>query len=268
MPRSVRAAVRSLAVSSLAVGNHTISAIYVGSGNYSASDASLGLTVNPNSSTESPALINTSTSLAIANNPSVFGQNIGLNVTVTPASGGTPTGTVYLYADGALLQTASLNSSGNASFTVASLTAGTHDLTAVFGGNSSDNSSAGDTTQVIGQGNTATSLSTSTTSSYVGQTVTLSANVTATGLAAGTPTGTVTFLAGTIPLGTANLDGSGDASLAVNYLEIGDNSITAVYSGDPNFNSGISTAVSVAVSAYDTTTTLTSARIPRNIRRR
>jgi len=50
----------------------------------------------------------------------------------------------------------------------------------------------------------------------------------------GPPTGTVTFKDGSTVLGTNTLSG-GTATFATNALSIGAHSITAVYSGDPNF---------------------------------
>jgi hypothetical protein len=52
----------------------------------------------------------------------------------------------------------------------------------------------------------------------------------------GTPTGSVVFLDGNTPLGTANLNG-GIAVLGVSTLTVGSHSITATYSGDGNFSS-------------------------------
>lgn len=52
---------------------------------------------------------------------------------------------------------------------------------------------------------------------------------------AGTPTGTVAFTDGTNPLGTATLT-AGVATLTVSTLAAGSHSLSAVYSGDGNFN--------------------------------
>jgi Bacterial Ig-like domain (group 3)/FG-GAP-like repeat len=50
-----------------------------------------------------------------------------------------------------------------------------------------------------------------------------------------TPTGSVTFLDGSIILGTSKLDGTGHAKLTVTNLPDGTPSITAKYSGDPTY---------------------------------
>jgi hypothetical protein len=75
---------------------------------------------------------------------------------------------------------------------------------------------------------TATTLSADVGPSVVGQAVNLTATVSG---GAGVPTGTVTFLDGTTVLGTAALDGTGTATLAVSFAAAGDHALTAVYSG-------------------------------------
>jgi hypothetical protein len=75
---------------------------------------------------------------------------------------------------------------------------------------------------------TATTLSADVNPPVVGQPVNLTAVVTG---AAGIPAGTVTFLDGATVLGTATLDGTGTASLAVAFPAAGDHALSAVYSG-------------------------------------
>ena len=58
--------------------------------------------------------------------------------------------------------------------------------------------------------------------------------------AAGVPTGSVQFLEGTTPLGSASIGASGKATLSTSALSAGTQSITAVYSGDGNFASATS----------------------------
>ena len=63
----------------------------------------------------------------------------------------------------------------------------------------------------------------------------------------GAPTGTVTFVDGTTPLGTASLDANGVANYTNTTLVLGQHSVTATYNGDNNFNSATSAAVIVQV---------------------
>jgi hypothetical protein len=65
----------------------------------------------------------------------------------------------------------------------------------------------------------------------------------------GRPSGTVTFLDGTTPIGSTALN-SGQASITVSSLASGAHSITAVYSGDVDFASVTSAAVSEQVEDF------------------
>jgi sugar lactone lactonase YvrE len=76
--------------------------------------------------------------------------------------------------------------------------------------------------------------------------VTLTATVSS---AAGQPTGTVTFLDGTTPLGTSTVT-SGVATLTTSTLAAGSHTITAVYSGDGNFVSLTSPALTETVEDF------------------
>jgi hypothetical protein len=84
---------------------------------------------------------------------------------------------------------------------------------------------------------TTTGLTSAPDPSGFGQPKVLTATVTG---ASGTPTGTVSFLDGVTPLGTAPLNGSGVATLTVSSLGVGSHSLTAVYSGDSNFSASTS----------------------------
>ncbi len=75
------------------------------------------------------------------------------------------------------------------------------------------------------------------------------------------PTGTVTFMNGSTPLGTATISG-GTAIYSTSTLAAGSNSITAVYGGDENFNSGTSSALAQTVTKATPTVTLTSSLNP------
>ena len=85
-------------------------------------------------------------------------------------------------------------------------------------------------------------------SAVYGQSQTFVATVSATVGAAGTPTGTVTFLGDGSPLETVTLNGSGQATLSTVSLSPGSHSITAVYNGSAFFVSADSAATSESVS--------------------
>jgi hypothetical protein len=107
---------------------------------------------------------------------------------------------------------------------------------------------------------TATSLAASSSQITLGQSVTFTATVRlASGT--GTPVGTVTFNDGGTQIGTSTLNSSASAAFSTSGLAAGAHSITAVYSGDSNFASSTSAAVSVTVSTpvkAATTTSLTA----------
>jgi MYXO-CTERM domain-containing protein len=77
-------------------------------------------------------------------------------------------------------------------------------------------------------GSSTTTLAASNNPSVFGQAVTLTAHVTA---SSGTPAGTVTFMEGAATLGSAALNGSGDATFTTSALAVGSHSLTAAFSG-------------------------------------
>jgi hypothetical protein len=104
----------------------------------------------------------------------------------------------------------------------------------------------------LGQGGTTLALTTSAPSLAFGSDETLTATVVPSMAGRPTPAGTVSFYDGTTLLGTSPLSG-GSATFGAASLATGAHSITAVYSGDSNFNLNTSAASTVTV------TTLTPA---------
>jgi len=176
-----------------------------------------------------------STSLASAPNPSVFGQPVVFTATVT--SGGNPVtvGMVNFKEGMALLGGSTLNAAGQASFSTTSLSAGSHTITAEYGGTADFKPSSGNVVQVVNKANTATSAVSSANPSTFGQPVTFTATVAAVAPGAGTPSGTVSFKEGAAALGTVTLS-AGVASFTTSTLAVGAHSISVEYSGDGSFN--------------------------------
>ncbi|MCL2660567.1 MAG: FG-GAP-like repeat-containing protein, partial [Acidobacteriaceae bacterium] len=111
-------------------GTHLVNAAYDGDGNYAASTSS---TISLIASTAATTL-----SLEAAPTASTYGQQVMLTATLTPATLGALTAdgeAVDFFADGVLLGIGHL-SSGIATINTTALTAGTRNLTAVFGGDS------------------------------------------------------------------------------------------------------------------------------------
>ena len=88
----------SAAISSLAVGNYTVTADYSG-------DASFNTNSGTPAGGQTVSKAGSSTVLTSSVNPSVFGQAVTFNATVTavPPGAGTPTGTVQFKINGANL---------------------------------------------------------------------------------------------------------------------------------------------------------------------
>jgi hypothetical protein len=241
--------------STLAVGTHNITATYTGDSSFGLSFAApLNQVVNQSASTSS---------LAVAPNPSNLGQSVTLAATViaTAPGSGTPSGTIAFLDGTTSLGTATLVN-GQATLSVSTFTVGSHSLTVSYAG---DADFIGGTStaqsQSVGKASSTLTLGSSFSSAVFGQGVTLTATVGAVAPGTGTPGGTVTFLDGTSTLGTVALT-NGQAILGVATLAVGSHSLTVNYSGDGNFNGGTSTAQAEVVSAASSALVLSSSPNP------
>jgi len=244
----------SLTTSALAAGAHAITASYAGDSNFSASTSSLSQIVNK---TSAGVTLNSSA------NPSVFGQSVTFAITVAAASGsGTPTGTVLLQADSGATSTLNLVN-GQATFTTSSLAAGSHFITAAYNGDANFAAASASLSQTVTKDASSMTLSSAPNPSVFGQSVVVTATVSAAAPGAGTPTGAVSFSDGSTNLGSANLS-NGLASFTLSALAIGSHSITASYAGDTNFNSSSST-LAQTVNKAATATALSSSANPSTI---
>jgi hypothetical protein len=95
--------------------------------------------------------------------------------------------------------------------------------------------------------------------STYGDSVTFTATVTGSGA---TPSGTITFKDGATAMGTVTLDGAGHAAFPTNGLGAATHSITAAYSGDVNYGSATSTAISQVVNPAASSTLLVASQNP------
>jgi uncharacterized protein with GYD domain len=244
----------SFDISTLSLGNHTITANYSGDATYAASNANL---------TQVIGQATTRLTLASSANPAVPGQSVIFTAALsTPA--GTPTGTVTFKDGSTVLGTATLttvNGQFQATFTTSSLALGDHAITASYDGDATHTGSSGALTQTVQQGNSSTSLSSSANASQPSQPVTLTAVVSASaGNGAPAPTGSVTFLDGHIVLGSAavsRVNGQYQATLTTSTLTLGDHFLTAIYSGD-NAYDGSSASLTQTVAPASTSLALNS----------
>jgi predicted membrane protein len=175
----------------------------------------------------------------------VYAQPVTLTATV--AGGTIPDGESVQFLNGTTaLGTSTTTTGGVATFTTMDLPLATNSITAVYGGDSTyEGSTSAAVNVTVGQSGTTTALTSSANPSGTGDSVTLTAAVS--GTYGGTPTGSVTFYNGSSSLGSGTLSG-GTATSATTALPIGTDSLTAVYSGDSNYKTSTSTALSQVVS--------------------
>src|SRR5262249_51244388 len=149
----------------------------------------------------------------------------------------------------------SLNAAGQASFSIASLALGPHQIRATYNGDANfQASTSGSLTQTVDRAGTATTVTASANASSRGQVVTFTAQVvSAVDPSTGPPTGTVTFLID----GVAQvLDGnlvSGQAAFTTDTLGAGSHTILARYNGDTNFQPSTSAGWTQTVKAGSST---------------
>jgi hypothetical protein len=241
-------------------GTNSLTASYGGDGNFQAStSAATVITVG------APAA--TATALTASATSSVFGQPVTLTARVT-SSGGTPTGSVAFFEDGAVAGIVPVDASGVATFTVAP-GVGTHSLTAGFLGNSTfAASSSAAVTETVSKASTTTTLSASVNPAVTGKSVVFTATVAPVAPGAGVPTGTVTFKDGNVILGKVTVDANGQATFSTRFSVKGNHTITAVYSGDSDFvgnSQAVTEQVNAGPSRKATTAALVASASPASV---
>lgn len=230
--------VASISVSTLAPGPHSIVANYAGNANVSAS-----------SSTPLAMSVKEATSMSLESNadPSPTLASFTLTANVMNNGVGVPTGTVTFLDASALLGTATVDGTGHAALSIASMTAGNHSLTASYAGDAENFAGASPAlSEAVQLRPTTVALTGSSTDPNNPQTVTLIAVVGWVGPIA--PTGTVTFASGSTVLGSAPVDSIGVATLTVTLGTSGA-SMVATYSGDLSYATSASAATAITVGA-------------------
>ena len=248
----------TFATTTLAVGSHTITAVYGGDPKFSGStSAALPQTVSKDAST---AAITSSAS------PSVLNQSVSFTVTVSAAApgSGTPTGTVQFSIDGSKFGSAVALAGGSATSTsISALKLGNHTITASYasGDKNFTASTAPSFTQVVNKDNTTTNLVVTVNPSVYGQSISFTARVAAVAPGTGTPTGSVTFSDGSTTLSTVTLT-AGAATYTTTKLVTGQHAITALYNGSSTFAISTSAALTQTVNQDDTSTVVTASANP------
>jgi hypothetical protein len=201
----------------------------------------------------------TTTRVVSSANPSVYGQPVTFTATVSQIAFfkvGTPTGTVQFQIDGSnfgsavpLVSVDLVNGiAGATSNATATLSIGSHTVTAVYSGDSNFAASTGNLSQVVKHFATTTKVASSANPLVHRQSVTFIAIVSAAAPGAGIPTGTVIFQEGNIFLGSSTLS-NGTATSSISTLSVGNHSITAVYDGDTDFAGSTSSGLIQTVNA-------------------
>ncbi len=229
----------SVSTSTLAVGTHTVTAVYSGDTNFPTSTGTLsgGEVVKPATA---------ATVVTSGLNPSTFSQSVTFTATINGQyglvkgrKGAKPedvTGSVNWSSNtGCGTTTVTSGNPGTATCTTSTLVSGTDTITATYSGDSNHSGSTGTLSggQVVNQGSTTTAVGSSLNPSTNGQAVSFTANVTST---AGAPTGTVQFSIDGTAFGSPVTLASGSAtSGTTSAMTVGTHTITAVYSGATNY---------------------------------
>ena len=228
-------------ITSLGTGSYTIVATYTATTTYAASSSAA---VN-----ETVVGAESVTVLSATPKPATAGQTVNFTATVKAAQGSAiPTGTVVFTDGTATLGTTALNASGAATFSTATLTPGTHTITATYSGGANFNPSSASITETITVVATTTSLTASPNPAGAGQAVTLAATVLS-NTSGIPPAGVVTFLDGGTAIGTGALNTAGIATFSTSTLAVGTHSLTATYPGVGNLGGSTSPAVSETIIA-------------------
>ena len=229
-PAGAASATAVAAPATLTVGSHPITATLLPDPGFAASVSA------PSTVTVSTA----ATATGLAASPagfSAYGQPVTLTATVSPSGpgGSVPTGAAEFF-DGAIdLGGVPLDGSGVAVMTIGVPSPGAHSWAAHYGGTASylaSNSAALAYTVYA----VPTQLTASAGGTFVyGSPVTISANVIA--IPATTVTGAVTFTAlpSNVLIGTANVDGSGNASITSSTVPGDTTDIFVLFSATPQF---------------------------------
>jgi subtilase family serine protease len=254
--------VASCQTTTLAVGGHSITAAYSGdSKNLKSTSAVLIETITATGG------LPTTTVVLTTPNPSTYGAPVTLIATVTTTSGNPPGDTVTFQDSGTPLGFSPVNainsSSGTATFSTSSLTAGMHSISGLYSGDSNNNatSTSAAVPQIVNKAPTTTAAPALLPASV---NVKSSGPVMMTALLTPSsgPTGSINFSVDGVAAGSTMVGGR--FSYNPSALAAGSHSVVAAYQGDSNFISSISTATTLnvqdfTISANPSTVTISAA---------
>jgi hypothetical protein len=196
-----------------------IAANQAGNANYAAaSQITQSIIVNQASST---------ISVASSSNPSMYSMFLTFTATLI----GGASGNVTFYDGGTAIGTGVISGT-TATFSTAALLAGPHSITASWGGNSNFTGATSNAiTQIVNKESVVINSASSLSPSVYGDNVAWTFTLTGSGII---PTGTVTIKDGANTLATVPLN-AGIATYNTSALVAGSHTLTAVYSGDNNY---------------------------------
>ncbi|RNL80182.1 Ig-like domain repeat protein [Nocardioides marmorisolisilvae] len=211
----------SVDTSGLSEGDNTLTVSYDGATNFASSGTTVTLTLSKGTST-----------VSAEDQTATYGSAGSLTATVSAEAD--VTGTVTFSSGGNTLGQANVASDGTATLSLdeVTLAAGSHGITATYGG--SDVLSGSTTSFTLTVGKAATTVVADDASGSVGTPA--SVPVTVTSAATAKPGGTVTVLEGSTGVGTGTLSG-GSVTISVNTMGMaaGDHTLTVKYAGAGNF---------------------------------
>ncbi|MGO9917135.1 MAG: beta strand repeat-containing protein [Isosphaeraceae bacterium] len=229
--------------SALALGSHSIVAVYIPTGNFVASQGSttevIGVLTSTSVTADPSPLVLQNFEEGDDSDEGEFAQpEVTFTATVSNANSGgaTPTGSVQFLIDGSDDGTpVTLDSNGQANATYDAFDLGSYTITAVYSPTGNFAPSQGTTTEAV-EAATATDLAATPALGVLGQPVLLTATVANDFSDGGTPTGSVDFfdITTNTDLGSATLS-NGTANLSTSSLSLGSNTIAATYTPSGNF---------------------------------
>ncbi|MGB2900514.1 MAG: Ig-like domain repeat protein [Candidatus Acidiferrum sp.] len=245
---SLAGSTAAFTTTTLAVGGHSITATYNADTNFTTSTAgSVSQTVNQAATTTAIT--------AHTPNPSVVGQSVTVNFSVTPVlpGSGTPTGNVTV-SDGLGDTCTATAAAGTCSITFPAV--GTKTLSAVYAGDTNfTGSTSANAPHTVNAAATTTTITNSValgTASIVNQSYAVNYSVAITSPGGGTIPGTDTV---TVTDGTDSCTGTvAAATCSLTSTTTGSKTITAKYNGDPNYSSSTSAGVPHTVGIAPTIT--------------
>ena len=220
------------------VATHSIKAVFGGSANF----------LGSNSAALSEVVARAVPSLQLVASTKSFsvGTPVTITLTAAPVTGGVqPTGSANLYLDGALFTTNKLVS-GQATWTLTSLTGGTHTIASQYNGDTHyANLSASGPKLTVAKLATTNTLTSPSAVAVFGSTVSFASTISSTDSAI-VATGNVVFTIDGVAQPAVAVS-AGVATVSTNSLTVGSHSVSASYGGDTNFLSSASSPLSVSI---------------------